>query len=48
MQKDVTITYDINNTIVRLKEGKNLLLFSNIVQVFASNLLSGTKIFFTK
>jgi len=25
MQKDVTITYDINNTIVRLKEGKNLL-----------------------
>ena len=24
MQKDVTITYDINNTIERLKEGKNV------------------------
>ena len=48
MQKDVTITYDIKNTIVRLKEGKNLLLFSNIVQVFALSLSSGTKILFIK
>ena len=30
MQKDVTITYDINNTIERLKKGKILVTFSAI------------------